>query len=344
MPPLVFPRWRPVWAKQAALFYGGLARQLQAGISPAKANFNADPKAVGPGFAALAQHLAHRTAQGQGVAEALRAAPSLVGPAERAAVAAAEKAGRLPEVLELLAKSAEAQHKRHLALGMRLAYPVGLAFATCLIAPLKRLVMEGVGPYLASALPGAFLVLGLSLGLAWVFTAPAASDLRWKITAWLTGLPGPGQSVNKLARARFFALAGMGVEAGLGMAEAFATAAKASPAPALAKGGRQLASQLAKGMALGDAMAKQDAVFGPLWRQVASSGEEAGDLPAALARHAANEEGDAQAAMGLWSSAFAGAITLAVMGSVAYQILKTGMAVLGPGGRGVPGEDGLQID
>lgn len=344
MAPLKYPQWRPVWAKQAALFYGGLARQLQAGISPAHAKFTADPKVVGPGFAALTQHVAQRTAKGQSLADALRAAPQLVGPAERAALAAAEKAGRLPEVLELLAKQAEAQHRRHLALGVRLAYPVALASLASLIAPLKRLLLEGLGPYLASALPGLLGTLGLALGLAWLWTAPAAADARWRLTAALCGLPGPGQSIRALARARFFLLVGMGVEAGLGLSEAVASAGKASPDPAMVQAARQVATQLGRGASLAESLARHEAVVPALWRQVAASGEEAGSLPEALARQAGNEEHDAQRALGLWFGALAGALTLVVLGSVAYQILKQGLRAIDPAGRGAPGEESLQID
>lgn len=206
---------------------------------------------------------------------------------DAALLRAGEQSGRLPGVLELLARHYRARADLARTLLVLLAYPLLLAHVAALIFPVERLqhlVLRGdwagyVGHKLLLLVPFYTVVL---LGIA-AFQDSRGESWRALLERVLHYVPGLGPARRSLALARLAAALEALIGAGVSIIEAWDLAAAASGSPALRRIVQESKAKLYEGMTPAD-MVREHPAFPPTFASQYQVGEISGQLEASLIR------------------------------------------------------------
>jgi type II secretory pathway component PulF len=260
-----------------------------------------------------------RLGKGGGAGEAMAALPLDFPPAHAALVAAAEKAGAVPNALGRLRDEVDRRIAAWRALLARSAYPVLLLILTVILVPLYLFFQGKSGTYLAIQ-AAVFLPVGAGAALAYAYRGPAARFAR--------RLPLLSGALRRAALGESLSLLGLLVEAGIGVREALEITAKAARAPELASGLRQAARSLEAGRNLSEALSALSDIP-KLERGTIASGERAGAMDRALQSAGASLSESAQRRLGRLLIGLAGAIYLLAALTVFIVFLRFMLAYLG---------------
>lgn len=318
----------PVFARQYALFYDQLGRQLKAGLA---AHVTIGNVLNGPLPGVLRQVLIdaqRRVEAGEGFADALAKHPAVIAKHEARFLKAAEAAGKLPAACERLAREHRTTHERSLRFASKIVYPVIMLVAACAIAPLKVAFDGDYGRYALTAGTPIVLVLGaLGTGI-WVAFAPTAAAYRAAAYAFGMKILPVAAALRQLALARAGGLMAMCFEAGLPADQVFKLVADATPDPRLRKACLGVAAATAKGKGIAAAMETQGKAFPAVMLSVVRTGEEAGSLEEALGKAGEFWQEDADRAVDTLIKLGVGGLMGVALLIVAFMILSVGLGMI----------------
>lgn len=318
----------PVFARQYALFYDQLGRQLKAGLA---ANVTIANVLNGPLPAVLREVLVdakRRVEAGEGFADALAKHPAVIARHEARFMQAAEAAGKLPAACERLAREHKTRHERSLRVASKIVYPILLLMAASVIAPFKTAFDGEYGRYAITAgFPILLLIAAVVTGV-WVAFSPAAA--HWRQAAYGLGMkiPPVAAALRQLALSRAGGLMAMCFEAGLPADQVFKLVAEATPDPRLRKACHGVAMAAGKGKGLASAMEAQGKAFPGVMVSVVRTGEESGKLDEALAKAAEFWQEDADRAVDTLIKLSVGGLMGLGMLIVAFMILNIGLGLI----------------
>ncbi len=253
-------------------FLGRLSTLLNSGIPIRQAlvHLSTAPDA---GSARVARILEERIGGGATLGEALDAVPEVFPAAHRAIVGAAERAGRVPEVLVRLESEVARRLELTRALTQRAAYPVLVLVAVPILCPLFLLVQGNTGTYLMVQL----VVFGPTIALA------ALVKAKWRaILAALARLPFAGGPIRRGATGESLSLLGLLVGSGVGLRESLELAAGAARDPELAARLAAASQSIERGKNLAESLVGLPGLPPDEHGRIAS-GEYAGAMEKALA-------------------------------------------------------------
>ncbi|RRV77742.1 type II secretion system inner membrane protein GspF [Pseudomonas sp. p99-361] len=249
--------------------------------------------------------VAERVAEGHALAQALAHYPRAFPVIYRATVAAAERSGRLADVLERLAAHGEDEQALRQKVQLAMVYPVILLAVSLLVVgfllgyvvpdvvqafsrdqarlPLATQVLialsDAANQYGLTALT--LLLAGIALG-AWALQQPPWRS-RWHALA--LRLPGYGEFARASEAARFISTLAILGRSGVALVEAMNIAAAVIGNLTLRERLLQAARELAEGSALASCLTRSD-TLPPLMLHMIASGERAGELDTMLERAA----------------------------------------------------------
>lgn len=297
-----------IFARQYALFYDALGRQLKAGLPAERALANLLAGPLAAPLRVVVEDARRRVGGGEGVSEALGQHPLVIPRHEARFLQAAEAAGKLPAACEKLAEGHRASHERTLRLGAKLVYPLMVLLSAIWVMPAKALFDGNMVGYLAITIPPTLLAVAAGAGAVWVGFAPAATALRGQVYALAGQLPWVGGALRQLAIARLGTLMALCFDAGLPADQVLRLAADATPDPRLRKACQAASAATAKGQDIASALEAQKGAFPPMLVQVVRTGEEAGKLDESLAKAAVFWQEDADRAVAILIGIAAGAV------------------------------------
>lgn len=318
----------PVFARQYAMFYDQLGRQLKAGLAPHVTIANVLNGPLPDVLRDVLLDARKRVEGGEAFADALGRHPAVIPRHEVRFMKAAEAAGMLPAACERLAREHKTTHERSLRVASKLVYPVVLLMAASVIAPAKIAFDGETGRYLATAVPPILALLGGVAAGVWVAFAPAAGPYRQAAYAFGMKVPPIAAALRQLALARAGGLMAMCFEAGLPADNVFKLVADATPDPKLKKACLGVASQAAKGKTLADAMEAQGGAFPGVMISVVRTGEESGKLDEALTKAGEFWQEDADRALDTLIKLTVGGLVGVAMLIVAFLILNLGLGMI----------------
>jgi general secretion pathway protein F len=290
---------------------------------------------------ALAGQVGERLERGEPLERVVAELGASLPPAYRTVIAAGQRAGRLPLVLEEVARTARRISQLRRSLGLSLIYPLivlaltwsMLGFVLTKIAPQMLLMMDDVG---LGASPMALTLRWLQQASGWVVPAIAIVLFLWGAWIWIrSGRVARGVELSPwlgfgaiatLARmqragriASLSELLALLVNHETPLPEAVELASAALGSPQMERGGRELATMLRRG----EPLERLPAGFPPLvaWTLVSSHSPE--QLTRAL-RRMADVHREEQTRGGQWLALYVPLVmTLGVGGTVvlAYALI-----------------------
>lgn len=279
----------------------------------------------GPGAACLPpayqRQLQRDIQQGLPLSESL-ASMHLVDPGALALVQAGERHGRLPEALHQVAERLGERRKDRDKLVLTLLYPCILLAAAALVLPLPTLFSQGLGPYLAKALPLLLAIGGLGVfALVILPRFSPDSPLRRTLRAAGSSLPLVSTVVWSGAVARFAEVLGTSLHAGLPTRESIQLASRAAAHPRFEQAHRELVDRLDSGSTLSEAIA---AVRGlePMFLSQLGAGERSGTLDVLLPKVAADYRRRARTAALVLVGVIGGLAFVGVMALLAFSVIQ----------------------
>lgn len=308
-----------------------LAQALDAGLPLAAFVF-------GPGASCLPpahQRQLQRDVQlGIPLSESL-ASMRLVDAGALALVQAGERQGRLPEALREVAERLAERRKDRNKLLLTLLYPCLLLAAAALLLPLPTLFRQGLGPYLAKAMPTLLAIGGIAaFALVIVPRFSPDSPLRRAIREAGASLPLVSTVVWSNAVARFAEVLGTSLRAGLPMRESIQLAARGAAHPRFERAHREMVARLDAGSTLTEAVA---AVRGlePMLLSQLGAGEHSGTLDVLLSKIAADYRRRARTAALVLVGVIGALAFLAVMAILAFAVIQGWQGILQGRGQAI---------
>ncbi|TDK28681.1 type II secretion system protein GspF [Luteimonas aestuarii] len=285
--------------------------------------------------------------EGFRLADAMARQGKAFPPLYRAMVAAGERSGALPQILERLADLLERQQQVRARLTSALVYPAALAStALAVVVALMVFVVpkvveqfDSMGrtlPWLTRAVIGVSEVLtgwGWLLGLLVVPAIAAALHLlrkpgyRLRFDAMLLRLPGIGRVLRDVHGARMARTLAIMLGSGLPLVEGLAATARTQVNQVLRQATLGMAEAIHEGSSLSTAM-KRAGVFPPTLLYMASSGENSGQLAPMLDRAADYLEREFNTFTTAAMSLLEPAIIVAMGGIVAVIVLSILLPIL----------------
>lgn len=243
--------------------------------------------------------------EGFRLAEAMAAQGKAFPPLYRAMVAAGERSGALPQILERLAQMLERQQQVRSKLIAALVYPAALALTAVLVViALMAFVVpkvveqfDSMGrelPWLTRAVIGVsdvsrqwgwLVLLMLVLGGIVFARLLKRPDFRLRFDAWQLGMPFLGRMLRDLHAARMARTLAIMLGGGLPLVEGLRITASTVHNRVLHQATHAMADSIHEGGSLSAAMKRAD-VFPPTLLYMASSGESGGRLAPMLERAA----------------------------------------------------------
>jgi general secretion pathway protein F len=258
--------------------------------------------------------------------------PSLFAPAERGLLAAGERTGNVPEVLDRIA----ARERARLAVARRVlvgaTYPVLLLVTSAFLLPLPVAFLKGVAPWLAES----FATLAwIALAAITVMFMPAAVRLAHlgpvlRVLAWR--LPVARAFYRRAVLSDATHVLGTALAAGLGVHESLALAGRASADPTVSRALADASRGLADGLDLGAALGRTG-VLPAASRVTLAGAEQGGTLAAALDRLSGDLAMDLRDLVTVATRVLGVVLLLAATGLVAARVLGVASQAL-PGGGG----------
>lgn len=338
--------WRQrVSAAELALLTRQLAVLVQAALPVEEALRAAAAQCERAPLRAMLLAVRARVLEGHDLAGSLAAYPRVFPALYRATVAAGERAGQLPRVLEQLADYTEQRQQSRQRVQLALLYPAILllvalgvtGFLLGHVVPSVVRVFAQSGqalPWLTRALMAAssvvqhwgwLLVLMLLAGGFALRRALRHDALRLRWDSLLLRLPLLGKLLRTGHTARFASTLAILARSGVPLVDALGIAAQVVSNRLIREQVAVVAQKVREGGSLARAMA-QSGQFPPMLLHMVASGERSGELETMLARAAHNQETDLTARLALLLGLFE-PLVLVFMGAVVLLIV---LAILLP--------------
>jgi type II secretory pathway component PulF len=300
-----------------AVFYQQLGQQLAVGLTLAQALRTASPAPADD-----TARLAAQAEAGEAVANVIAGAGDWLPREDRPFLIAAAASGRLPAVLDHLAK----RHERLAATRRRIVlaslYPAGVFHFAALILPFLRMIDFEKG------LSGG--VAAYCVGVAWILV-PAWTVffvIRWlagrrnpAVLAMLDRLPAIGHYRRNQALADFSFALGLLLESGVSIGLAWRTAGDISRSPRLDGAARRIEAVIEQGESPG-AHLRATGVFDPTFMARYQTGELTGGLESAMLALAADHQAEAERGLARASLLYPGLLFAAVIAMVGYTVIS----------------------
>jgi type II secretory pathway component PulF len=305
--------------RKLSAWYQQLAQHLEAGLPLAVALRSSQ----GTGAPAPAlEAMAGRIETGGSVGDALRCAGSWLPYADLLALTAAAEAGRMPRTLRTLSDRHAQIGTAKLRIALACAYPLGILHLALLLLPVVQMIDWETGFVWSASgyLRGVALTLLPLWGLGAVIWILARRGSPW-LTRIAQILPALRGYVRSQRLADFSFALGNFLEAGVPIAQAWATAGLITPSRKLKAAAEAMQTTIARGEAPGarlDAWSCFPADFIALYR----TGEATGQLDANLLRLAAQKQDAANRALAFATVLYPSFMFLVVAGGVAYFVIS----------------------
>jgi len=319
-------------------FFDSLARLVRTGITlPAALDKLAS--SAGGGLRPVLVSLRKSFAAGQSPADAFRREQKALGVMEASVLGAAERTGRMDQVLHQLADYHGALAEARAQMKAKLLYPAFIFHFGVFVLTLPRLLPKselsteppglehGVGPYLSATL-GLFLAVYVAAFFL-VLIARAVTTLATHnaaLDAVLGRIPIIGAIRRNFALSRFCLTYELHLGAGVNAPEALETAAEASQSGIVRRAVARAVPRVLSGERAGDVLAADGALPGSLIEGLVV-GEESGQLDQTLLRLAASYQSDAMAALHTLAEWLPRLIYLGVVAFIVWRIFQTLMQV-----------------
>lgn len=307
----------PLPHAKIAVFYHQLGQQLAVGLTLAQALRTASPAP-----AADTARLAALAESGQAVTNVIAGAGEWLPPEDRPFLVAAAAAGRLPVVLDHLAKRHERLEATRRRVVLASLYPAGVFHLAALILPFLRMIdfEKGLSGGWPAYLAGVALILipvwaGLGLCL-WL-----AKRRNPAMLALLDLLPAIGHYRRNQALADFSFALGLLLESGVSIGLAWRTAGDIARSPRIAVAARKIDAVVEQGLSPG-AHLLATGVFDSSYVARYQTGELTGGLEAALFALAAEHQGEAERGLTRASMIYPGLLFAAVIVMVGYTVIS----------------------
>lgn len=307
----------PLPHAKVAIVYHQLAQQLAVGLTLAQAL-----RIASPAPAAGTAHMAALAEAGRPVSEVISAAGDWLPAGDRAFLIAAAAAGRLPAVLDHLAR----RHERLAATRRRMVlaslYPAGIFHFAALVLPFLRMIdfEKGLeGGFRAYFLGVAILIVPVWLlvgALAWLVSQRNPVVLR--LFDWL---PAIGHYRRHQALADFSFALGLLLESGVSIGLAWRTAGNLSGSPRLETASRRIETLIGQGVSPGPHLTATGA-FAPTFVARYQTGEITGGLETALLALAADHQIEAERGLSRASILYPGLLFAIVIAMVGYTVIS----------------------
>jgi general secretion pathway protein F/type IV pilus assembly protein PilC len=305
--------------RKLSAWYHQLAHNLEAGL-PLAAALRASQGTGVP--ARILGSMAARIESGGSTADALRAAGSWLPLADVLALTAAAEAGRMPRTLHALSTRHAQIGTSMLRIALACAYPLAILHFGLLLLPVVRMIDWDKGfqwSAVAYTRGIALTIIPLwAVGIVIWFLARRGNPLLAKVTAMLPAL---SSYARGQALADFSFSLGNLLDAGVPIAQAWATAGLISHSPELKAAAGAMATIITQGQAPGarlDAWRCFPADFVALYR----TGESSGQLEANLFRLSAHHQEEANRALGLATVIYPLLMFLIVAAGVVYFVIS----------------------
>ncbi|QQE11150.1 type II secretion system F family protein [Planctomycetota bacterium] len=301
-----WPSGNRVSAKQMLLVWRQLATGVEAGLSLLETLQIVEQQSDVPAVKALLGDLANRVKGGESMSDAMKAHSKVFSKMQVSMVAAGETAGMLEKVFESLVGFAERENEIKRRVQAALFYPV-IVLAVAVISVIVILVF--VIPTIIGAVSDSsmvlplptrmllvirdvvvywgWLVLGLSAFGYWRFKLwTATEEGLLKFDAFKLRLPIVGNTIRKIAVARFARTLGTMAKSGINILEALSVLRDSLGNEALAVKTDEVKSGITQGQSIAKPL-EETGEFPPMFIQVIALGEKTGRLDEMLI-HAAD--------------------------------------------------------
>jgi general secretion pathway protein F/type IV pilus assembly protein PilC len=305
--------------RKLAAWYQQLAQHLDAGLPLADALRASQGTGASAG---TLEAMALTIEAGGSAADALRRAGSWLPYADLMALTAAAETGRMPRTLVRLAARHEQLGAAKLRVVLACAYPLAILHFGLLLLPVVRMIdwekgfQWSTGAYLRGAALGILPLWALGITI-WIL-ARRGSPWLARIAAMLPALRG---YVRAQALSDFSFALGNFLEAGVPIAQAWATAGLITPSRKLKAAAQAMESTITRGEPPGKKLDRWPcfpADFIALYR----TGEATGQLDVNLLRIAAQKQDAANRALGVATVMYPMFTFMLVAGAVAYFVIS----------------------
>ena len=262
-------------------------------------------------------------ADGQTASEAFASQHRALGVMETSVIGAAERTGRLEHVLRQLAEYHEALAQARETMRAKLLYPIFIFHFGILVLSAPQLVSQGLDAYLRATL-GVFLAVYAVIFVLVIFGRSLAKSAAHSAAtdALLGAIPLIGRVRRGFALGRFCLTYELHLAAGVNVIEALLTAGEASQSGRVRAAVQRAVPAIREGAQVGETFAEDGALPDELVEALVV-GEETGQLDQTLPRLAAMFQGEALAALTALAEWVPRCIYLAVVGYMAFAIIRT---------------------
>ncbi len=320
MPLIVTPREMTLRAE----LYHQLASMTAAGLTLTQSLESLQRNPPNYSFRAPLAELIVYINQGSTFAESMQRLGTWVPAFDVALLQAGEQSGRLPNCFHLLAEYYRERAELINALLMRLAYPVCVLLFALLVFPVNLLVELVRDGNITAFVVEKAVVYGILGGGVFLFVLACQGRHGEKWRGRLEGvvhfIPLLGTAQRLLSIARLSAALEALISAGMPIIEAWEMAADASGSLAIKNAVQSFKPRLYAGQTPAEAISNHP-IFPELFANLYHSGEVSGKLDETLIRVHRLFQDEGTRKMKMFALAFSSAIMMAIMLSVAYQII-----------------------
>jgi type II secretory pathway component PulF len=305
--------------RKLATWYQQLAQQLEAGLPLATALRTS--RGTGVPTRTL-EAMAATIETGGSVGDALRAAGAWLPYADLLALTAAAEAGRMPRTLHTLSARHTQIGSAKLRIALACVYPLGVLHLGLLLLPVVRMIDWEKGFHWSAAAYVRGVALSIlplwALGITLWILARRGSPVLARVTSWLPALR---QYLRAQALADFSFALGNFLEAGVPIAQAWATVRLITSSRHLRSAATAMEAVIARGEAPGASLERWPCFPADFIAQY-RTGESTGQLDVNLLRIAAQKQEAANRALGLATIVYPMIMFLVVAVMVAYFVIS----------------------
>jgi type II secretory pathway component PulF len=284
-------------------------------------------------FKQIFSQVRQSVSKGSNLSEALGEHRRVFPELDRMLIESAETAGSVPDSFKMLSHWHEFVERITRQIQMGLLYPFFILHAAAVIYPLPDLVSSfvsgqaNVGAYLRQVLQVLLvLYVPMSIVIGSMLFRDRAPALRLLIDSLILKIPGLGAAVYHLSVYRYAKAFGMLYKAGVPISECTERATRATGNAVVAQLFAGGAASVRQGGTIWEGLSKRlPAEYLHLWQ----IGEEAGELDKTVDRIAAAAQDRADRYFALFAQWLPRVIYFAIMGIVAYMVLRIGTQVYG---------------
>lgn len=333
--------------RELSFFANQLATLLAAGIPIVRAIASAAPRMRTRGGRAVLEHLVRDLRGGRPLSEAFERQSASFPPLLLASVRAGELSGQLPRILRRVAAHLEWTRSIRATTLQALVYPAILCLAIVALIvvlltfllprivglfpggradlPLQTRIVVAASDFLTGYWPALLCGLALVVGGSWL--ALRREPTRLALSRALLRVPRLGELVRMLASARFAATAGTLHAAGADVFRVFENGAETCGNAWLRSRFLAARERILGGATIAESLESQPEMD-PLLIQIASVGEQSGDLGTALERLSEHYDQEVPRTVKLFLSLLEPCILLVAGGVVAFILLAALLPVL----------------